>query len=440
MTPPRFGRRTLLGGAAAVGAATALGPAVRLLAAPAPGDRRFVAFFLNGGWDLLLGPDARDPARTYSGIDLGTSLLEPRFRDPIAVSLGGREVLWGAPMRSLARHADVLTLFNGINMNTVAHPTGRAYVNTFRPPSGAVPRGDSLGTLMATVPNEGETILPNISIGVPTRNESFDPAFTGIRTGRAPEVVDLLRPIAPVFPNELQLLLEATQDRLDPCVAPGYTGPSPADDLLLARDRVRKLLAGGLEDEFNLAADDRLMSAYGITNPRNGGDPGVVAATVEKLLVTGLSHSVTAQLQAGLDTHGPEWAASQPVLLESAFDALGVFLARIRETDPDLARTTVAVFSEFSRTPRLNGVQGRDHWFASSVLVFGGALRRGVVGATREDTLGLVEIDVVSGRPMTRGQVLLPEDVGATLAAAAGLDPSPFRATVLDAWIEGSAA
>jgi len=440
MKPPRFGRRTLLGGAAAAGAVSALGPAVRLLASPAPGDRRFVGFYLNGGWDLLLGPDARDPARTYAGIDLGTDLLEFRFRDPHAVTVGGQEVLWGAPMRSIVTHADVLTLFNGVNMNTVAHPTGRAYVNTFQPPSGAVPRGDSLGTVMASIPNEGDYILPNLSIGVPTRNESYGPELTGIRTGRATEVLDLLRPINPVFPNEVQLLLEQTQDRLGPCVGETYTGQNPADELLLARERVRLLLEGGLEREFDLLADPDLASSYNLTNGRNGGDPAVVAATVEKLLTTGLSQSVTAQLQVGLDTHGPEWAAAQPTRLEDAFDALGVFLARLREDDPDLDHTTVAVFSEFGRTPRINGIQGRDHWFASSVMVFGGGLRRGVCGATKPETLGLVGIDLETGLPADGGQVLLPEDIGATLAAAAGLDPTPFRATVLDAWIEGSAS
>lgn len=434
------GRRGFLGGLLAAGTAAALGPAARLLASPSPGDRRFVGLFLNGGWDLLLGPDARDPLGRYAGIDVGTELLAPEWREPFPVTLGGREALWGAPMRGVERHADVLTLFNGVNMNTVAHPTGRAYVNTFMPPAGVVPRGDSLGTRMATMATGGDYILPNVSIGVPTRNESYGPEATGIRTRRATEIRDLLRPLNPVFPAELQLTLETLEDRMEPCVGEAYAGANPADELALSRERVRRLVSEDMASEFDFASDERLLARYGITNAFDGNDPGVVAATVHRLLASGLSYSVTAQLQTALDTHDASWATQQPARLAAAFRALAVLLDDLREDDPDLANTTVAVFSEFGRTPRINGTNGRDHWFASSVMVFGGGLRRGLVGGTVPDTLGLRAVDVITGLPSDDGRVLLPEDVGATLAAAAGLDPTPFRVEPLDAWLEGRSA
>ncbi len=52
-----------------------------------------------------------------------------------------------------------------------------------------------------------------------------------------------------------------------------------------------------------------------------------------------------------------------------------------------LQDTVVLWMGEFSRTPRINGDQGRDHWARSwSVMVGGGSIKGGaVVGATNED-------------------------------------------------------
>ena len=103
----------------------------------------------------------------------------------------------------------------------------------------------------------------------------------------------------------------------------------------------------------------------------------------------------------------------------------------------DLERTVVLVTSEFARTPKLNGRGGRDHWFANSMLVFGSALAPGVFGATGTDNLGLQAIDFATGQPSATGTVLKPEHVGATLIAAVGGDPTPFRVSPIDALIPG---
>lgn len=397
--------------------------------------RRYVGLYFSGAWDVLLGPDPRDPAASYAGIDLGTELLAPAFQDPIPVMMAGQEVLWGPTMAALVPHADVLTLFRGVNMNTVAHPAGRAYVNTFIPPSGVVPKGDSMGTRMAAAGAYDDLILPNVSVGMPSFNLSFPPDVTGVRLAVATEMSDLLQPLGsnPLSPATIAAL-QAAQDEVEGCVHELY-GTRPVDDLRIARERMRQLLSDGYADAFDLGSDPDLVARYGIANPNTAGAPSVIAATVWRLLETSLSRTVTAQLQTGLDTHGTEWATQQPARQKAGFDALAALLTDLRDDDPSLEHTTVVVFSEFARTPLINGTNGRDHHFASSVLVFGGGLRRGVCGATVTETLGLAAIDVATGLPDPAGKVLLPEDIGATLAAAAGLSPEPFRTDPLDAWI-----
>jgi hypothetical protein len=402
---------------------------------PAASTRRYVGLYFNGGWDVLVGPDPRDPAVTYEGIDLGTDLLPPDFRDPFNVTMGGQEVLLGPTMSELERHASVLTLFRGVNMNTVAHTAGQAYVNTFLPPSGVVPRGDSMGTRMAGGGAYDDLILPNVSIAMPSFNLSFPPDVTGVRLAAATQMGDLLQPLGsdPLSPATIEALRDA-QDEVEGCVHAVY-GTRPVDDLRIARERMRQLLSDGYTDAFDLAADADLIERYGIVNPKTAGDPAVVAATVWRLLETGLSRSVTARLQAGLDTHGAEWATLQTSRQKAGFDALAALLDDLRDDDPSLENTAVVVFSEFARTPRINGRGGRDHHFASSVLVFGGGLRRGVCGATVPETLGLAAIDVETGKPDPAGKVLLPEHIGATVAAAAGMSAEPFRVDPLHAWI-----
>lgn len=428
-------RQMLLGalGLGGVGLASGFGPIRRLLAETTE-ERRFVAAYFNGGWDVLLGPDARN--QEYAGtLDMGFDLLPAQYRDPINVTIGGTEVLWGAAMQPVVRHADVLTLFRGVNMNTVAHPTGRAYVNTFLPPAGVVARGDSLGTRMATARPTMDLIMPNVAIGVPSYNQSYAADVTGVTVARATEIRDLLRPLGDELPPDVEALLRQAQDETGSCVHDRVQGGSPDARLRVSRARVRQLFEENLDAEFDFAAQPDVRTRYGITNPNNGREPGVVAATAYQLLSTGLSSTVTAQMQFGMDTHQGTWANTQPAKIAEGMGALAALLDDLRADDPNLECTTVVAYSEFARTPRINGNNGRDHWFASSILVFGGGLRRGVIGATVEETLGLTGVDPVTGRPDASGLVMRPEHVGATLAAASGLDHGAFRVDPLTDWI-----
>ncbi|MBO6934049.1 MAG: DUF1501 domain-containing protein [Deltaproteobacteria bacterium] len=442
-------RRTFLQSLVGAGAFAAVAPAVRLLAEE-PVERRFVSLYFNGGWDILLGPDARRPG-TYAGLRTGYELLDEAYRRPMEVRLGDQTALWGAAMSALtatgpgdaAPHSSLCTLFKSVNMNTVAHPAGRAYMNTFRSPSGVVPRGSSFGTVMATGGNLHEgLVLPNVSLGMPSFNEGYAPDYTGVRTSTAPDILDLLQP-RESLDDATESLLRAAQDAAESCVGRAYEGRRPADDMRASRDRVRRLLSENVGRLFDIRADTaearELRGRYGLsaTAARNPRDPRVVAAITGQLLATGLSRSVSAQIQTGMDTHNTNWQTTQGPRLRAGFEAIAHLLWDLRRDDPNLERTTVVVHSEFARTPKINGTGGRDHWFANAVLVFGGGLRRGVVGATREDNLGLQKTNLATGAADEGGEMLKPEHIAATLALSHGLDPSIFRTDPLTEWIEG---
>ena len=149
-----------------------------------------------------------------------------------------------------------------------------------------------------------------------------------------------------------------------------------------------------------------------------------------------MSTAVTARVRGGFDTHRSEWAVQQPTRQVEAFDAIGAMITHLRNDDPSFERTTVMVYSEFSRTPKINGDGGRDHWFADSVMIFGSTLKTGVFGASNEQDLGLISVNTQTGLPDEAGVQLRPEHVMATLVQSLGGDPSPYREDPLTAWIE----
>jgi len=448
---PTLSRRSFLGGAVGAGALLGSLGGLRPLISETLNtseDHRFIGCFMNGGWDVLLGPDARDPGGSYAGIDLGTELLATEYKTPINVMLGGTETLLGAAMAPLVPHLDVVTIFRGVNMNTVAHSTGRAYVNSFVSPAGVQTRGSSLATVASSVgPLFPDRTLPNVSIGVPSFNSAYPSELTAVPLSSAPEIIELLQPGSVLLSNDVETLLLQAQDEVESCISKKYTGEHPADALKAARERVRKLLKEDVARFFDLGGDDPdivdLRARYGLdvnTHRSNRRDPRVVAAVVSQLIKTGLSRSVTCQLQGSLDDHSGVWASNQPLRQEAAYAALNVLLSDLRADDPAMVRTTLVVYSEFARTPLLNGQQGRDHWFANSMMVFGGNIKAGVFGASRLDNLGLQTVNLETGLPDEEGTMLLPEHVGATIIAGMGGDASPFRVTPLNSLLVGGGA
>ena len=100
--------------------------------------------------------------------------------------------------------------------------------------------------------------------------------------------------------------------------------------------------------------------------------------------------------------------------------ALAVFLQDLDERGL-LEQTTVIVWGEFGRTPRINAKGGRDHWPGTqSVLMAGGGLQGGrVVGQT----------DRVGGVPLNRPVHV--QDVFATLFNNLGIDTQAAQITDL---------
>lgn len=114
----------------------------------------------------------------------------------------------------------------------------------------------------------------------------------------------------------------------------------------------------------------------------------------------------------GWDTHIDNFGRTKKLMgtLDAAFSAL------VKELDQRrlLASTTIALMTDFGRTPRINANDGRDHHPASSSVVLAGA------GIRTNQVYG--ETDA-QGAKVTKGALTVPGLV-ATLATVLGLDPA----------------
>lgn len=134
----------------------------------------------------------------------------------------------------------------------------------------------------------------------------------------------------------------------------------------------------------------------------------------------------------GWDMHANVYGTAGTSLLSLCpqLDAgLGALLDDLKATPGEEAgktlfdETIVLVASEFGRTVgALNAQQGRDHFLRTSVVLFGGGIRRGqVVGATDATGANLVD----SG--WSESREVRPEDVACTLYSALGIDWTTVR-------------
>src|SRR5690606_9220123 len=73
--------------------------------------------------------------------------------------------------------------------------------------------------------------------------------------------------------------------------------------------------------------------------------------------------------------------------------------------DSWLDRTVVVGFSEFSRTPLLNGNGGRDHWLGNRCFLAGGRIAGGrVIGASSNVGMNPMPVNLATGEACARDE------------------------------------
>ncbi len=445
----RASRRNILRAALGGGVALGLGGLGVRAARAAGGQNLLLTVYFSGGWDQLLALDPRATnAAKYSGNapyqESGTGIhpaygnVPDAWMDTVLGDTGGSGVQRAGgldfgpaiPAEMLAHAAD-LAIVRGINMSTLTHEVGRRFFTTGQFPRGLAPVGSSLASLVAAAEGIDATV-PNLTI----ESESYAvglPAYASpinVRDGQ--DVRDMLKVLGPDLAYGKGAILDQEEGDSS-CRGEELDGQGQVALHRASRLKALSMVESGQDalfdfDAVNPGTNQALFDRLGITTAADlAGEKGN-AAIAAQALSRGVTRGVSVRLARDIDDHD-DWANEHPNKIRDGFALLGNLITWLKsQASPfgDAAstwdHTTLMVFSEFSRTPLLNGRAGRDHHLSSSCLLAGPGLRRGVaVGASSEKGMAPQAMNLSTGEVQQGGASIGPGDIVKTVLTSMGL-------------------
>lgn len=384
------------------------------LAAPktsrAEGDPRFLLIvFAQGGWDVCY---ALDPKRAPA-CDVP--------RGEVKTYPSGLRVLTAAERPSVRAffdaHAARSAVVNGIWIGSVAHAAARTRMLTG---TRSQRSPDFAAIFAASVAERRPALaLPYVDLGGGGRAGPL--ASIMGRVGATGQLVNLLGREAPEGKGKR---------RRDDA---GLAAPERAALATFVTRRTDAAAAGpgaamvpGLRASLDRAEALRRDPALAALEPGRAASLAQQGELAVALFRGGTSCAAYLDSRLDWDTHDD--IADQGRSHEQLFAELIQIAARLQEADL-LERTTVAVLSEFSRTPRLNGQDGKDHWPVATALLFGGGVRPGRYGAT-DDRLGALPVRLDDGAASESGGLLKYDNFAAGLLESLGVSSRRWLTSV----------
>ncbi len=415
-----------------------------------------VMVYFSGAWDQLLGLDPRSAMEAkYQrvGGKPPTSGIEPAYQESAdatpfvqqvltatagtGVQTRGNLTFGPAVPDTMLAHAADLCVVRGMNMDTLTHEVGRRYLTTGKFPRGLVAAGSSLNTVVAAQ-THAAVDMPNIAVATETYNENL-PSFAsaiGVMTYR-----DMLTVMQQQGGNiglaaGSEAALRAFEDADDSCAQHGYDVTGLVQAFTSSRVTARGLINPTKSALFNFtvpptAALTELYTAFNLATSADLVGMRGRAAMAGQAMVNGVSNVVSVELANGLDDHF-DLFNQQAVSQRDGWDALGRLIAYLKaKTIPGSSksfweRTSLMVFSEFSRTPLINARDGRDHHLVSSCVLAGPGIKGNTVfGASSDAGMQAQKWNFATGAvDATAGRPIRPSDVHATLLQSMGLSYS----------------
>ncbi len=394
-------RRQFLGSSAAL-AATSLGGMGTPRANVASKPRKLITVFVDGGWDIAYSIDPKpDDVATpqYDAVSM--------FEDIPILTHSSRPNIGGF----FEAFAPVSAVVHGINVRSISHKVCERKMFTGTAGGGTPDAG-------AIVANEHARDYPMPYMVVGATAYTGPLSVISGRVGPQAQINALLEP-ADLFPRFEQ----------SPYYHEGFEA-SGAEEAAIrafldARTQRERALRGqwgsnkARIDDFVEAMDKGALLR---DNAQYFGQTGTqldLSDQVELALTAlerDLAWSVGITANLGFDTHVGN--ASQGPLQDALFGGLRGLAEALIDRDM-LDDTVVAVFSEMSRTPALNGEDGKDHHPVSSALVFGGGVAGGEVYGGNGDRVEALPVDFETGS--TTAGDLRSLDTASWVAGVAGL-------------------
>jgi uncharacterized protein (DUF1501 family) len=277
---------------------------------------------------------------------------------------------------------------------------------------------------------------------------------------RASDLILALKPSSTVLDSEIEQQLVDLRGKPVTCESQLYDTRGLVGQYRDARAQMTSVLGSQLYRAFDLdfepgnmadptvdvrnqaRAAIRMQYNLPATGNINYDAPAARAAMIAVALKRGISQCVSMNLVGGLDTHfGTQ--VSHAINQRSGWNALADMVSDLRASPHPaggtfMDHTTILAFSEFSRTPLINGAGGRDHHISSSALLMGAGIQHNLVfGRAGDINMAPGLIDRNTGLPDPKGMNILPEHIIATVLASAKLDYSITRVEPLPGLLAG---
>ncbi|MCX6118429.1 MAG: DUF1501 domain-containing protein [Proteobacteria bacterium] len=366
-----------------------------------PPQRKLIWINMSGGWDIL---EVTDPkTNSTSGIDMSYS-----WGDAKEV-VGGDGTKIGRWCSNIANLGTDLLVVRGLAMGTTSHEAGSVYMDTGILSNAGRVNAASIPSIVAS---ESAATIPIIQL-----SGGSDPMIDrGLLNSVSPVRASNLDLYRSMYPTEADALarrmdiLKYLKTSID-----GYQQSVGANDRLTdlasAEAKIRVQFEGNVGSKLALTAED----AAPFTRVATGGRQNSVSdafALAAKLVKNDLVTCVNLGI-GGFDTHANQTARMQPIMEQA--DRLVAVLAEQLRSASKLNSTLIVLYSDFGRTPKVNGSNGRDHWPVGGALMIGGGIAGGrAVGGT-DDNLLSTSINLTTGAATAGGTQLSSIHLGGSI-------------------------
>jgi hypothetical protein len=344
-------------------------------------------------------------------------------------------------------HYQDLAILRGVFMGTLGHEVGRRYFITGKFPRGLTANGSSLSTEVAASGGPDGALVPNMAIACEAYNDVFPAYASPVGVQNNKDVMNLLKQLGTPLDDASAAALTAYQQRDLDCPEQRLDGSGMVTLYNGSVVKARSMVNSTASQQFNFTFTDStpqqiqdLLSYFGCTKSSDLSLGKGRAAVAAQALTQGITQAVSLEIASDLDDHS-DWATSHATTLWDGYWALGKLISYLKTTPfkggttMTWDHTTLLVFSEFARTPLINGRAGRDHNIASSALVAGPGIKGNqIIGATsgspdyttgtHANDIGMVarNVDFTTGKPDDEhGLTLRPQDIHATVLTSMGL-------------------
>ncbi len=374
-----------------------------------------VTFYADGGWDTTQVFDVHDPNDATDGVDVDVpGQPVSQIATAGALTYISNPATRPAVDTFFANWAPRSAIVNGIGTRSTSHDQSRQLMFTgYLDPT----RADF--AVMAANHTGQDLPLPHLLLSGP----SFDGPFASL-TGRVGgQLGDALSyNVIPghTDPNSDQLTVSALGE--------AYVQSASEWQRLIDSGAPAGFISARLSefDEAQIRGDKLANLASALPTDTNQGMQ--LASSIANAFRQNLTTSVTVNQSGGFDTHSND--QDQAARYQDLFTFLNDFVTGLSTergvvSASMLDETTIIYFSEFGRTPQLNGNSGKDHHPWDSLLLVGRGVKPGVYGLTDRDQIG-VKVNFATGQPDDTGAVLDVTNAVAGILTLVGANPNDY--------------